>query len=87
MILRADNANIIKWYIDSDHAVQNDVRKHSREILQILKGSIISKSIQSSSDSVDIFVFNFCLIDLLMILPFKICNISLECFLRSCSPK
>ena len=46
MILRADNANIIKWYIDSDHAVQNDVRKHSREILQILKGSIISKSIK-----------------------------------------
>jgi hypothetical protein len=43
-IMRADNLNMIKWYIDAAHTVHADLKGHTGGALTLGKGAITTKS-------------------------------------------
>ena len=51
MRLISDNKNIIKWNIDTYHAVYNTIIGHTGVTLQMVKGIIISKSVKNKSNT------------------------------------
>ena len=44
LTLKANSANIIKWWIDAAYAVHNNMRSHTGATMSMGKGSILSKS-------------------------------------------